>query len=200
MSLFLSLGRRVYLPAPFSACITSVVRIYYAIRILKTGDMTYNFVVLGLWSHAEITFGIICGCLPVLPRFFLALRLKISMLSKSCVPIQIIPQGFRFSRFSGKHGDADSSGCTGKGPYELQRECHSGEVYELNPTGQNGSTADTKVRSLASPVGDPTTGAKSLEKGPNTNRILKTVHIETIQEPRDDPDLDIEMQPSIPAW
>lgn len=111
-------------------------RIYYAIRILQTGEMTYNFVVLGLWSHAEITFGIICSCLPVLPRFFLALRPKILMLLKPFVQTKTISKGFRLSPFSVKRGEAGSSGCTGKGPYELQREWHSGEMYELDLIGK----------------------------------------------------------------
>lgn len=173
--------------------------------MLKTGDITYNFVILGLLSHVEITFGIICGCLPVLPRFFLALKPKISMLSKLYFRIQIIPQRFRLSRLAGKRGDAGSSGCTGKGPYELQREWHSGEVYGLDRAGKQGSTvtssaADTKVRSLTPTVGDPTTDLECMGGGSNTNRILKTVHIETVQESRDDQGLDIDMQPNITAW
>lgn len=59
---------------------------------------------------------------------------------------------------------------------------------------------DTNGRSLVPTVEDPTMGFESVEGGLNTNRIIKTVHIETVQEPRDDPDLDIERQPSINAW
>lgn len=136
----------------------------------------------------------------------MALKPKISMLSKSYIHIQhirIIPQRFRLSRLAGKRGEAGSSGCTGKGPYELQREWHSGEVYDL--AGKQGSTvtssaADTKVRSLAPTVGDPTTDLESMGGGSNTNRILRTVHIETVQESRDNPDSDVDMQPNITAW
>lgn len=198
VSLSLSLGQ-LYLPTHFSACITSIIRIYYAVRLSHTGDMAYNFAVLGLWSHAEITCGIICGCLPVLPRFFLTLRPKIWLALKSCVQIQNTPRRFGLS---GQRGNGGSSGYTGKGPYELQRDWHSSEVYGLGLTGKQSSTvtssaADTNVRSLAPIMGDPTLGLESVGGAPGTNRILKTVHIETVQEPRDDSDLDVEMQSSI---
>lgn len=173
--------------------------------MLQTRDRTYNFVILALWSHAEITFGIICGCLPVLPRLFLALRPKISMILNSCIQIKLTSQGFPLSRSSGNHGDAGSSRYAGKGPYQLQREWHSNEVYGSNLTGERGSTvtssaAGTKLRSLAPTVGEPTAGLESVEEGSSTSRILKTVHIETVQQHRDDPDLDIEIGPSMPAW
>lgn len=161
--------------------------------------MSYNFAVLGLWSHAEITFGIICGCLPVLPRFFLTLRPKILLHLKCCVQIRNTPRGFRLS---GQRGNAGISGDTGKGPYQLQREWHSSEVHGLGLTGKQSSmitssAADTNMRPLAPIMGDPKLGLESVGGGSSTNRILKTVHIETVQEPRDDSDLDVEMQPSI---
>ncbi|MCJ1466755.1 hypothetical protein MMC07_005375 [Pseudocyphellaria aurata] len=181
-------------------------RIYYAVRLLQTGDTTYNSVLLELWSHIEVTCGIICGCLPVLPRFFKALQPRVPTLCKSFAQMQIIPQGFRQSRFSGKRGGASSSRGAGEGPYELQREWQPGKGY-LDLTGKKGdsaitdSTADTKVRSTAPPVEDPTTGLEPVETWePNTNGILKTVHIETMQESRDDPILAVALRPSVPPW
>lgn len=198
---------RSYLPTHFRACITSIVRIYYAVRILQTSDTTYNLVLLGLWSHIEITCGIVCGCLPVLPRFFVALQPRVPMFLKSFAQLQNIPQGLRHSRFSGKRGGASSSRGAGEGPYELQREWQSGDGFSLDLTGRKGdsavtnSTANTKVLSMAPPVGDPTTGLESVEsREPNTNRILKTVRIETLRESRDDSILAVAMRPSNPPW
>lgn len=71
-------------------------------------------------------------------------------------------------------------------------------------TGRKGSTvtssaADSRVRPLAPTVGELKTGPESVKRGPSTNRILKTVHIETVEEHRDDSELDVEMQTSAPA-
>lgn len=148
VSLFLSLCDRVYLPYHFRACIISIIRIYYAVRIFQTGDISHNFIVLGLWSQVEMTFGIVCGCLPVLPRFFSALRPKISMLLKSHVELQSIPRWLRLSQSSRKRGDAGSSGRTGKRPYQLQRERHSREVYGLPLTVKKDSTASRSAANL----------------------------------------------------
>ncbi|MCJ1423016.1 hypothetical protein MMC29_000897, partial [Sticta canariensis] len=184
------------------ACIISVIRVYYSVRIFQTKDVTYNAVIFALWSHAEVTFGILCGCLPVLPKFISALRQKISTHSKTYVQIRTIFQWFRISRYSGKRGDAGSSECTGSGPYDFQGKWNSDEVCEIDPVAKRGSTvtSSAEVRSLAPTVGDSTTNLKCGEEGPSANRILKTVLIETVQEPRDDPGLDLEMQRSCLAW
>ena len=36
---------------------------------MKEPDISYNIIVMGLWTLAEIAAGIIISCLPVLPRF-----------------------------------------------------------------------------------------------------------------------------------
>ena len=187
----------------FSTCVTSIMRLYYAIQILRTGDITYNFVVLGLWTHVEITFGIICGCVPCLPRFFKAFQPKIQFLLKACFQIQTKFEGFRFGRHAVNRGDAGDLGCTGKGPYELQSEYNSGVLYGLNPTERRSSTApivaDFTVQPLAPTVGDPVEGLDSAGR-PKKNRILKTVTIETVDEPREEPAKDLERQHSHPEW
>lgn len=52
------------------ACITSIIRTYYTWKVVKSSDFSYNIIVLGLWTYAELTIGIIVSCLPVSPRFF----------------------------------------------------------------------------------------------------------------------------------
>jgi len=37
---------------------------------VKPPDVSYNAVVIRLWTWAEITIGIIIACLPVIPKFF----------------------------------------------------------------------------------------------------------------------------------
>lgn len=70
-----------------SACISSTMRLVVSISFVRTTDETYSLVPVGLWAYvlpitsafydrsrvcriAEITSGISCGCLPVLPQFF----------------------------------------------------------------------------------------------------------------------------------
>ena len=49
---------------------TSVVRTYYSYQVPKSSDRSYNLELEGLWAWAELTIGIIVGCLPVTPKFF----------------------------------------------------------------------------------------------------------------------------------
>ncbi|KAL8800151.1 MAG: hypothetical protein Q9200_007339, partial [Gallowayella weberi] len=45
----------------------------FAILILpmsEIGDFSYNITIMGIWTWAEITAGILVSCLPVMPRFF----------------------------------------------------------------------------------------------------------------------------------
>lgn len=48
---------------------TSIVRTYYSFQVPKTSDRTYKLELMGLWGWAELTIGIIVGCLPVMPKF-----------------------------------------------------------------------------------------------------------------------------------
>ena len=54
----------------YSACVTSVLRTYYTWKVVTEPDVSYNIVVMGLWTLAEVATGVIVSCLPVLPRFF----------------------------------------------------------------------------------------------------------------------------------
>ncbi|KAI4213374.1 MAG: hypothetical protein LQ349_009283, partial [Xanthoria aureola] len=53
----------------FCACITSIVRTYYTSES-EIGDVSYKLIIMGLWTWAELTAGILVSCLPVVPRFF----------------------------------------------------------------------------------------------------------------------------------
>ncbi|KAM0794235.1 hypothetical protein BDR22DRAFT_895349 [Usnea florida] len=52
------------------ACVTSIVRTYYTYQISRSSDETYKLQLMGLWGWAELTIGIIVGCLPVMPKLF----------------------------------------------------------------------------------------------------------------------------------
>lgn len=53
----------------FFACVTSVTRTYYTWKVVEEPDTSYNIVMMGLWTLAEVATGVIVCCLPVLPRF-----------------------------------------------------------------------------------------------------------------------------------
>lgn len=53
----------------FLACVTSILRTYYAWQIVQSRDISYNVVKMGLWTYAEIAIGTIVSCMPVLPKF-----------------------------------------------------------------------------------------------------------------------------------
>ena len=48
---------------------TSVLRTYYTWRAIESHDINWQLLPMGLWTWAEISIGIIVGCLPTLPKF-----------------------------------------------------------------------------------------------------------------------------------
>lgn len=57
-----------------SACFSSLIRLYYSVRLAKSEDVTYNVGLLGLWSLPEMASGFLAMCLTVSPRFFQSLK------------------------------------------------------------------------------------------------------------------------------
>ncbi|KAL8792392.1 MAG: hypothetical protein Q9195_005006 [Heterodermia aff. obscurata] len=58
-------------------CVTSLVRmILFLQRRQRVWDATWQWYSLNLWSYAEITCAIICGCLPAMPAFVRHIREK----------------------------------------------------------------------------------------------------------------------------
>ena len=60
-----------------SACVTSVLRTYYTWQTVETHDTSWELLPMGLWTWAELSTGIIVGCLPTLPKFFQHIGTKI---------------------------------------------------------------------------------------------------------------------------
>ena len=63
---------------------TSILRTYYTWKIYKSEDISYNMVIMGFWTWAEIAIGITVSSLPVLPKFFkhFGPRIRWSLLSR----------------------------------------------------------------------------------------------------------------------
>lgn len=49
---------------------TSILRSYYTWQTVETLDTSWDLLPMGLWTWAELSIGIIVGCLPALPKFF----------------------------------------------------------------------------------------------------------------------------------
>lgn len=58
-------------------------RTYYSFQVSKSSDSTYNLNVIGFWALAELTVGIIVGCLPVMPKLVHHIGAKISRIFSS---------------------------------------------------------------------------------------------------------------------
>jgi len=63
--------------------VTSMFRLYYSIKLQHTKDVTYYVAYLGVCSICEITAGIICCCLPVMPKLFQTIGPKFSIFTRS---------------------------------------------------------------------------------------------------------------------
>ncbi|KAL9012830.1 MAG: hypothetical protein Q9173_002422 [Seirophora scorigena] len=56
------------------ACVASIVRLGYAIKLYIHHDITYYSWLTGLWTHPEMASGILVACLPVSLKFFQKLQ------------------------------------------------------------------------------------------------------------------------------
>lgn len=66
---------------PNSACVCSIVRLFYAIKLYGATDITYHSWYTKLWTAPEVASGIVVACLPLLPKFFQGLK-EMGTLSK----------------------------------------------------------------------------------------------------------------------
>jgi len=66
-----------------SACATSVLRLYYSIKLELTGDVSYDIALVGVWAVAENSIGILCCCLPVFPLFFQVIGPQVASVAKT---------------------------------------------------------------------------------------------------------------------
>ncbi|KAG7001877.1 hypothetical protein G7Y79_00030g064100 [Physcia stellaris] len=97
-------------------CITSTLRLYYSVRLAQSGDISYNLALMGFWSYAELSVGIVCACLPVSPRFFQFIGPKLLRISRSGSWVGSILGWSRVKRRSAKEswGSDDSSEMWGR--------------------------------------------------------------------------------------
>ncbi|MCJ1405824.1 hypothetical protein MMC11_009054, partial [Xylographa trunciseda] len=80
LKLHLPLNKKLGLAAVFGlglfVCIISIVRLVYTFIAVTTPDQTYALYPMVISAIVEVAIGIVCGCLPVLPKFFQTVTLK----------------------------------------------------------------------------------------------------------------------------
>lgn len=168
--------------------------------MLQTKDTTYFFAILGLWANVEISMGIICGCLPIFPKFFQVLGPRVSYIFKTSISMQHRPKRFGSSGFSAKLSEGNRSTSATRGLYELQDECQVDKLHGSNQRGKNSSTVNDEDRPRVPSSENSKTDVEDVESGRKKNRILKTVVIETRRERRRSLDVDVEVQLSNLGW
>ncbi|KUI57687.1 hypothetical protein VP1G_05001 [Cytospora mali] len=74
----MDLRRKIGVMAIFAvgllACIASIVRLVYSVRLTQTTDRTWAIDPVGIWAFVEFTTVILSGCFPILPRFLQFVR------------------------------------------------------------------------------------------------------------------------------
>ncbi|KAJ4984261.1 integral membrane protein [Stagonosporopsis vannaccii] len=89
------------------ACTASSVRLYHAIRLYYSTDLTYRAALMGKWAEPELTFGFLAACLPVLPAFLkhvlrTSFGLKIRSLWTQSPPTEGISTGGQYGGSGGR--------------------------------------------------------------------------------------------------
>lgn len=69
-------------------------RTYYTWELGLSQDVTYNLGLMGLWTYAEISIGIVISCTPIFPRFYQEFGPKIyAVLSFGSMPSETTQSG-----------------------------------------------------------------------------------------------------------
>ncbi|KAI9842653.1 MAG: hypothetical protein M1837_007020 [Sclerophora amabilis] len=193
------LRRKIGVSAVFAiglvACVTSITRLVYTYRLVQSKDVTYNTIVMGFWTLAEVAIGILCGCLPVLPKFFQVLGPKVHTALSSTFRTRessSMPSNLKVSRIlnsATKRSGASDSPDPYNDPYHSRRELKS-EYSPLDtpemarteaPRNIEGYESGELTRPLPVQCGRPATGQRGLERSQSRSGIVRTVHIETEQ-------------------
>lgn len=148
-----------------SACFSSLIRLYYSVRLSKSRDVTYNVGLLGLWSLPEMASGFLAICLTVSPRFFQSLK-------HVALPSWIVISRPRFGR-SSKTANYLSQY---NSPTRLPRIPSLSRAKQASPP--------TK-RSAGLMSGDPAPidGSSLSKLEPGSSHILRCIEISTTNEP-----------------
>ena len=168
----------------------------------KTGDISYIAGPLILWTLAEFATILICGCMPLLPKFFqtlgesLSARSSMQNILKSSKSSRPSPKRSGLSDPSGKYGDLHGS------PYRLHGKYVSSGERDLE-SAKEGSTGSDNASDMNRPLPPTLNGAASQagweRRDHSTSQILRTVHIETMRQAENITPSELERQRGM-AW
>jgi hypothetical protein len=65
----------------YRACLASIMRLYYSILLVTSNDITWRLAYATYWGFSEIAIGLICCCLPTIPKFVQFVGPKLSQVS-----------------------------------------------------------------------------------------------------------------------
>ena len=161
-------------------------RLYYAVKLSQSGDISYYADIMGLCSYPEMASGIIIGCLPVSPKFFqnLGQTQFITNMGSSIRSLFGLSKSDSLWSFSKRTG-----GTKPINPWDHSSEAKSWskryspslEGHELIPVSRNTSSNSNVVD------GAPVTFTQSPKADAH---IMRTVHIAAVEEHRDASALD----------
>lgn len=151
-----------------------MVRLYYAVRLQQTGDVSYNIAPMGFWTYAELSMGIVCGCLPTSPKFFQAIGQKLSSLTKSGSSLRTIFGSVGLNRsFRKRSGGIDTTD-----PYDTRGKFDDYVPLKERAKGNNGLSASVTAK-----------------QSPEVDRhVPRSARIESFRSPNHDTGEDIAME------
>lgn len=119
----------------FFGCVSSILRLYYSIRLSLTDDFTWGIYPVGVWALAELATVILVCCFPVFPRFFHHFRK---------------PAERSEEESSRKSGRANSCGHLNRGVYaESTLSAMPWDSSSAERVMRNGGSVELDVRNLS---------------------------------------------------
>lgn len=173
----MALRRKVQISTVFLigsfACVCSILRLSYAVRLYRATDLTYYSWVTGVWTYPEMASGIIVGCLPVSAKFFQGLKER-RMFSKFGSSLKSL---LHFTTVASRRSIDNYSAetqTTSKGPGFGNKRARP-KHYNTLPDGQP----------LADKTSTDPTRSEDEHYQPEAY-IMRTMDIEAHSEPKDD--------------
>lgn len=156
------------------ACISSTARLVYSVLLITSDDETWNIIAVGSWAVAEISIGILCSCLPVIPKFIKTVGPKIFKRSNKS----------RLSSALNTYGSRSAATRNSRNPYgpaiKLDDSTYQLEAWERTQAGKDHSVTITSPIQGAGPDLEEgkivqTRSFDIEESPPNTSNVQGTV-------------------------
>lgn len=158
----------------------SIIRSHYTFQIVRSPDKSYNIIVMGFWTYAEMAVGIIISSLPVLPRLlqYLGPRISSAFSSESKTGDKTPVRRKVDKRFLGALSSWDEvrPAVSGNSSTELPERGPT-----IDPSQASSTPALDRLYRLDSST--PLSTLPGLDDQP-PGQILRTIRIETKTEPR----------------